>query len=421
LAWLLGLTCLTPLARAADPAPAPNYSGDLWTRSTLTGDWAGTRNQLADKGLTLDITYSQVYQGVVNGGLHDEWKYGGRGDLNFNLDTQKLGLWPGGFFNILAQGDYGESLGARQTGSFMPPNDLLLFPNPQPNQFSPSAVKFTQFVTPQLGFALGKIATLTEHDGDANAFAHGTGASGFLNTAFCFNPANAVAVPYSTLGAGLILLPTSDPNELLITLVVLDSEGEANRCGADTVFKGGTSYTAEGRYTTHFFNLTGHQLLGGAYSDRLFLDLDQPIRNIIIPALPVAQNSGSWVGFYNFDQYLWQPDPKVDQGIGIFGRFGITDGEANPIHMFASGGIGGKGMFPGRKNDRFGIGYYYIAASQGRLLEQLRVGDSQGAEAFYEFALTPWASLTADVQVIKSGLERVDCSTILGLRLTMKF
>jgi len=28
-------------------APSPNYSGDVLTRSTVTGDWGGVRNELA--------------------------------------------------------------------------------------------------------------------------------------------------------------------------------------------------------------------------------------------------------------------------------------------------------------------------------------------------------------------------------------
>jgi hypothetical protein len=31
----------------------------------------------------------------MSGGKNSEWEYGGRGDLTFHLDTQKLGLWPG--------------------------------------------------------------------------------------------------------------------------------------------------------------------------------------------------------------------------------------------------------------------------------------------------------------------------------------
>src|SRR4029079_12397986 len=105
-----------------------------------------------------------------------------------------------------------------------------------------------------------------------------------------FNPIAAVTVPYSALGVGMIILPTSDPKEFIITLSAIDTEGDPGQCGFSTAFKGGTTFAAEGRYTTHFFGMTGHQLLGGAYSDRSYTDLDQNVRNLIIPALPVQKS-----------------------------------------------------------------------------------------------------------------------------------
>jgi hypothetical protein len=92
---------------AADAPSANPYSGDLWTRSTLSGDWWGFRNQLADKGITLDMSLTQSAQGIVHGGKNTGWQYGGgRGDIILNLDTQKLGLWPGGFLNVEAEGNF---------------------------------------------------------------------------------------------------------------------------------------------------------------------------------------------------------------------------------------------------------------------------------------------------------------------------
>ena len=132
-----------------------------------------------------------------------------------------------------------------------------------------------QFVSHQLGFYFGKLATISDENGDANNFAHGKGDAGFLNTNFGFNPALAVTVPYSTLGAGAIILPTSDPNAFIIKLGVVDTQGDPGTSGFDTVFKGGTTYLGEARYTTHFFSLTGHQLIGGDYSDQLYTSLDQ--------------------------------------------------------------------------------------------------------------------------------------------------
>ena len=41
-------------AGAEEAAGGEPYSGDFLTRSTLSGDWAGKRNRLAAKGITLD-------------------------------------------------------------------------------------------------------------------------------------------------------------------------------------------------------------------------------------------------------------------------------------------------------------------------------------------------------------------------------
>ena len=85
---------------AQDTSPKDPYSGDLLSRSTLTGDWWGIRNQLAEKGVTFDMDITQVGQGVVAGGKNGAWEYGGRGDMVVNMDSQKLGWWPGGFLNF---------------------------------------------------------------------------------------------------------------------------------------------------------------------------------------------------------------------------------------------------------------------------------------------------------------------------------
>jgi len=419
LAMVIAAACSPVLAEDA-ALTAPSLSLDYFkTAPALTGDWGGLRTQMANKGVTFDISLTQTYQGVVGGGLDKGWQYGGRENVTVNFDTQKMGLWPGGFLNIEGEGQYGEFVGARQTGSILPANVNAMFPEPGTANFDLIAFNYTQFLCPNFGVFLGKLDTIV--NGDMNAFAHGKGNEGFLNTNFAFNPIMAVTVPYSTLGAGFIILPTGDPKEFVITGSVIDTQGRPDSCGSDTLFEGGTTYAAEGRYTTHFFNLTGHQLLGGVYSDTLYTSLDNRLANLIIPGLPIQTHSGSYAVYYNFDQYVYQPDPKADKGWGVFGRIGGSDGQANPMHWTFSGGIGGKGVIPGRDEDRVGLGYYYIVASKARTLETLNFGDSEGAELFYEFAITPAIRFTPDIQFLKPSQDNVDCATVLGARLEMKF
>lgn len=402
-------------AFAVEPPPTPNYSGELMTRSTLTGDWGGTRNDLAAKGLTIDMYATQVGQGVIAGGLNNGWRYMGRGNITLTLDTGKAGLWPGGFFIVEGEGKWADVINAPRTGAILPVNNNALFPEAVDRSFVIPAVTYIQFLSPQFGVMLGKLDTAS---GDDNAFAHGKGDHGFMNTAFSFNPVTAVTVPSSTLGIGMLLMPTDD---IKASVAVVDAEGRADTSGFDTAFKGGTTFTGEVRLTTQFFGMKGHQLVGGTYSDRLYVDLDNSLRNFIIPFLPVQEASGSWSAYYNFDQYIYQPDPKTDVGLGIFGRFGISDGDANPIHYFASIGAVAKGLIAGRKDDSLGIGYYRVCRSDSPALDTLSFGDSQGIEVFYECAVTPWMFVTPSIQVIDPSQSNVDTVYVAGLRLTVKF
>jgi hypothetical protein len=110
-----------------EPAPEGPYSGSLWSRSTMTGDWGGFRNTMAAKGITLSSDFTQIAQSMVSGGLDIGWKYQGRGQITLNVDTQKLGLWPGGFLTVQTEGNYGETVNGN-AGALIPVNTSAIFP-----------------------------------------------------------------------------------------------------------------------------------------------------------------------------------------------------------------------------------------------------------------------------------------------------
>lgn len=397
--------------------PTPDYSGDLLSRSTLTGDWGGTRQDLADHGVTLDASLTQVGVGVVSGGRDTGWEGLGRGEVDMNLDTGKMGLWPGGLFSVIAEGHYGNPVSASHAGVLVPVDINEVLPE-QDNSFVVSQFTYTQFLSETFGLFIGKMTTITQISGDMNEFAHGKGDHQFLNTNFNANPALLLTVPYSTYGAGAIALPIKD---LQLTATVIDAHGRPDSAQFDSMFSNGATFIAEGRYTTHFWDMTGHQLLGGTYSTASYTDLDQSIANLLIPGLPTEQADDSWSLYYNVDQYFYQPEAKVDKGIGVFARAGKTDGTANPIDWVASGGIGGKGMIPGRPNDGFGIGYYYVGVADTRITSTLGFGDTKGVEAFYNVAVTPWLHVTPDIQWVHPSQNNVDDSWIVGVRVYIAF
>lgn len=402
---------------APSPPAGPTYSGDLWTRSTLTGDWGGARNDLAAKGLTFNLSFTQVVMGVVSGGRDTGFEYLGRGELGVNLDTTKMELWPGGLFSVIGEGHVGNPVSAPHVGSLVPVDVNEFFPEAD-NSFIIPGFTYTQFFSPTFAVFGGKIPTITATSGDMNEFAHGKGDHQFLNTNLSLNPIIALTVPYSCWGAGALAMPTQD---LVLSAVVIDAHGQADSAQFDSMFSNGVTFILEARLTTHFWNKTGHQLLGFTYATSSYTDLDQSVANLIIPGLPTSQADNSWSIYYNFDQYLYQPDPSASRGIGIFARAGLSDGEANPIRWVASGGVGGKGMFSGRPDDAFGIGYFHSGIADTQITSSLGFGDTEGIEAFYEFALTPWLHVTPDVQWIQPSQDRVDDSWVVGLRVFTSF
>ena len=173
------------------------------------------------------MSLTQVYQGIVEGGKDEAWKYGGRGNLTINVDTQKLGLWPGGFFTVEVEGNFTNTVNAL-TGALMPVNSSQLYPTPtgENNNLNVPNVSFMQFFSPYAGVVFGKLATLTDTSGDMNEFAHGKGDIQFMNMAFNINPVVSLIVPYSTLGAGLIILPTKDPKAAIINFIGSSNQWE---------------------------------------------------------------------------------------------------------------------------------------------------------------------------------------------------
>lgn len=423
---VLSLCSATP-AMAENTTAESSYSGRCIERSAFTGDWGGARNDWAANGVTFDASLTQIGQGVVDGGKNGSWEYGGRGNLTSRVDTGKLGLWPGGFLTAELEGNFGDSL-IGKTGSLMPANANQLFPLPTGDNVALPQLSFAQFVSPYAGGLVGKLDTMS---GDANAFAHGKGDRQFFNTAFSINPVTLV-VPYSPLGAGVIVLPTKDHHEAILNFLVVSANGKASTDGFDDI--AGAIFTSEGRVRTGFFGRTGHQLVGALYSNKQYTSLDQRLGSVI-DNRELGKQSDTWAVYYNFDQFLYEADTSAGKGVGVFGRFGASEGNPNPAQYFYSVGFGGKGIVPSRDLDRFGIGYYYIDVAnptfQRRLETQSFLRDEWGFEVFYNVALTPWLLLTPDIQVIGPSQKRhvvhgdtvggdtIGTATVLGVRLQL--
>jgi porin len=410
-----------------------NYSGDLWSRPGLTGDWGGLRNTLAKRGINLDVDVVHSLQGLNAGGSFRnqdsiQYRYGGHAEYLLNVDTGKLGLWPGGFLRIKGESQFGSYLQGKHTGALLAPDAAALYPLPFDEETTLTSVVFTQFLAKSFGIYLGKLDTF---GGDANAFAH-EWKTQFMNVGFGPNPVAFNTIPYSTLGAGFLLLPTES---VLFNLSALSPGGTANSAGFDELFEKGVALAAELRVGVKPFGLPGHQLVGGTWNSQTYTSLAQDLRTAIpvgslisgeiplssaLSEVTIREQSGSWSVYYNFDQFLYTTTADGSQGLGIFGRVGFGDRNTNVIEQFYSFGIGGQGILPGRDHDRFGIGVYYANFSHD-LPGLVLSGDEIGLEIFYNIAATNWLYVTPDIQVIEPAGQRASTAFLTGLRVQMRF
>lgn len=369
---------------------------------------------MAESGITFSGNATQFFSGVTTGGQQTGWRYGGHNDYVLNIDMDKAVGLKGNFIKIGAEHRYGQNVNGI-AGSILPANLAASLPVPDSEKIYLTNVLVTQFLSESFGVYFGKLDTL---DGDQNAFAHGRGKDQFLNTSLATNPALLRVAPYSTLGAGVVIIPAEDS---IINIGVLNATDTVGTSGFSELFNDGAVILAEGRFKTNFVGLPGHQLIGGAWSSRDYASLQQDPRILFPPAgVPIARQSGSWGIYYNFDQYLVTDQCDPSKGWGVFGRFGITDGNPNPIDWFLSFGLGGNSPIDDRSDDTWGLGWYMNAVSDElgpAATAFLGVDDGQGVELFYNYEVTPWLHLTSDIQYVHpANQNRADDAVVVGFR-----
>ncbi len=81
-------------------------------------------------------------------------------------------------------------------------------------------------------------------------------------------------------------------------------------------------------------------------------------------------------------------------------------------------------MLDNRPFDSFGVGFYaynWSSALEETLDPLLPLDSEKGLEAYYNFAVTPWFILTADLQVVDPGKARFATTTVVALRAKLSF
>jgi len=423
-----------PAPEATQTKPATTFqTGDWLHWQKMTGDWGGVRSSLADAGITFDIDVTQILQGNAHGGKDttNAFRYSGTSDNTLTFDTGKMGLWPGGTIVLYGEARWGNGINGK-VGSLVPVNLDAIKP------FVGDECEYTlsEYFIQQVLFE-GKLVLLAgKLDGsrafDTNVFANNERTQ-FLNTALRNNVMIPPFLPYTILGASVIVNPTP---WLSIITAAADSEGKNSTTGFDTTFHGPTHTTVihEWAFKVKPFGLPGNQRVGFAWSSKethklnpispfketgpFLMKYAPKLLETLSPYLPYESSPDNVTLYYNFDQYLYTEADDPTQGVGVFGRFGWAREDVNPVNYFYSIGLGGKGIIPNRDNDTLGIGYYFVDLSNDL---PYMFHSEQGVECYYNIEVAPWLHISPDLQVIVNpgGTDDHDVSLVYGLRMQM--
>jgi len=70
---------ITPVSAGEEPAASPIHTvASFMDRETLTGDWFGAGPTLRDPGVSIAVSLTQFYGGLMAGDGSHDWEYGGR-------------------------------------------------------------------------------------------------------------------------------------------------------------------------------------------------------------------------------------------------------------------------------------------------------------------------------------------------------
>jgi porin len=319
-------------------------------------------------------------------------------------------------------GEYGNV--SLRTGALTPAVFPALLPTDPDGQGVPYITNFvvTQPLSENFVLFAGKKDVLGAADQDI--FAGGDGTTQFVNQAFIANPAFLLALPYTGFTAGV----ASPQDWGMVSCFVYDPKDRTKDFfNLDDLFAAGVIAGGEIKVNTNFFDKSGEAHVGAMWKHVTMTDLafaEPPPGSYPYEPVPgFATKDDSYTVYVGGDQFLRTYSDDPQRGWGLFSRASISDGNPTPLRYFLSAGIGGNSPIRTAKGDTFGLGWYFVGASNefGPLPRfAFDPQDGTGVELFHNFQVTPWLNVTPDLQFIRPGNRAIaNDAMVYGIRVNM--
>jgi porin len=371
----------------------------------LTGEWGGARPALEDRGVELDGVYAlDLFTVRGHGSVLDHF------DLALTLDTDKLGLWPGGTIYALGQINAGDQV-----------NDLVGSGSQVTNLEAPDYQQLSELFLEQtladgkLKFRIGKQ--------DANRdFGTPRFSGNFINNSFGMLP-NSPLPSYPTTGMGAIVI--GQPIDWLAgKLALYEGTPESGGFGLTSAFHSGAGYMVAGSVEAKHFYGPDHRDGGTTSVGGWSLNDADAAMGVYDPT---RFHSDAGVFVQNDERIFLHPeDPKDPRGLNVIVRYSLARGDRSMLPRYVGGSAAWHGL-GARDNDTIGVGFNTFTVQnlfevpiEGQPVGQVIPGREWAFEAFYKARLTEFFSLQPDLQAFlhPSGVNRN--AFVVGLRIKAK-
>jgi len=329
----------------------------------ITGNWGGARQRLDDGGVTIEGAYTGEFVRDFSGGAPGGHNviYQDNLDVSITMDSEKMGLWPGGTLFVYGLRNHGGDPSANTIGDLQTASNI----EAPDNALVQEAWYEQQFLHGALSILLGL------HDLNSEFYVTDYG-SLFINSSFGVGPDMSANAPLSIFPkAGLAARVRVEPSDdLYVQAAVYDGDPSTRALHAaegklmigEAGFSSGT-----GSYKLGYWHHTADITVGA----RTYMN-DYGLYGVI-------------------DQELMHFDG--DSAIGAFFQYGWAPAARNTVTRYIGGGLHLHGLVPARGEDDIGIA---LARADTRLNAETAL------ELTYRLVLTPWLAIQPSYQVIRN-------------------
>jgi porin len=401
-----------------DGSASPAQQVPLQNRPGLLDGPGSPLDVLRQRGMDMTVTYTEFGQGMVAGDGNHSWRLGGKMLGKVVLDGAKLHFWKGFSINLTGELNDGANVNGK-AGTILMENAALALPQ-DGGTGGDLSLNVTQRFGERISLSVGKFDMINAPS--RTPILGGGGLDTFWNIAFAAPP-SGVLPPYMT-GGNLSI----SPKPATFTFMLYDPTNSQQKVGLKGWGTQGITGRLSARFPRKIRGLPGFHTLTFAASSQTGFDLED-IPQLVLPpesAKILSAKSGYYFGSYAVQQFIRQDKSRPGTGWGMFAQLSVSDSNPNPLAGNALVGVGSTGLLKSRPLDRAGIGYfhYFFSDALKRGLENtidFKLGDEQGMEAFYNFAVVRWFRIAADFQVIEPGDRSFSNELYAGISGQMRF